>query len=39
MDDVRTVPGERYDAFCWLDQSQAVRPLNLRTADTFEAET
>src|SRR5439155_951801 len=32
---VPTVLGNRYDAFCWFDQSQAVRPLHLRTADTL----
>ena len=36
---VPTVLGDRYDAFCWFDQSQAVRPLHLRTADTSEPET
>jgi erythromycin esterase-like protein len=36
---VPTVLGERYDAFCWFDQSQAVRPLHLRTYDVLEPET
>jgi erythromycin esterase len=36
---VPTVLGERYDAFCWFDQSQAVRPLHLHAADTLEPET
>ena len=36
---VPTVLGNRYDAFVWFDQSQAVRPLHLRTADTLEPET
>jgi erythromycin esterase len=36
---VPTVLGDRYDAFCWLDRSQAVRPLHLRAADVREPET
>jgi erythromycin esterase-like protein len=36
---VPTVLGDRYDAFCWFDQSRAVRPLHLRTADAHEPET
>jgi erythromycin esterase-like protein len=36
---VPTVLGERYDAFCWFDRSQAVRPLHPRTVDVLEPET
>jgi erythromycin esterase len=36
---VPTVLGDRYDALCWFDQSQAVRPLHLRNAETPEPET
>jgi erythromycin esterase len=36
---VPTVLGERYDAFCWFDRSQAVRPLHLAAVDVLEPET
>ncbi len=36
---VPTVLGERYDAFCWFDESQAVRPLPVRPAQAREADT
>jgi erythromycin esterase len=36
---VPTVLGDRYDAFCWFDRSQAVRPLHTRAAGTLEPET
>ncbi|WP_423790605.1 erythromycin esterase family protein [Micromonospora globispora] len=36
---VPTVLGERYDAFCWIDESQAVRPLRLRPTSLAEPET
>jgi erythromycin esterase-like protein len=36
---VPTVLGDRYDAFCWFEQSRAVQPLHMRTADTLEPET
>ena len=36
---VPTNLGRRYDAFLWFDESQAVRPLHLRTVDTSEPET
>ena len=36
---VPTVLGDRYDAFCWFDRSQAVRPLHLRTGGMLEPET
>jgi erythromycin esterase len=36
---VPTVLGDRYDAFCWIDESQAVRPLPTRPANLTEAET
>jgi erythromycin esterase len=36
---VPTVLGERYDAFCWFDESHGVRPLLNRTIDVFEPET
>ncbi|GAA2218716.1 erythromycin esterase family protein [Micromonospora olivasterospora] len=36
---VPTVLGERYDAFCWIDESQAVRPLRVRPASLAEPET
>ncbi|GAB1692375.1 hypothetical protein KRM28CT15_41780 [Krasilnikovia sp. M28-CT-15] len=36
---VPTVLGERYDAFCWFDQSQAVRPLHLGTVGVLEPQT
>ncbi|MEN3309545.1 MAG: erythromycin esterase [Micromonosporaceae bacterium] len=31
--------GERYDAFLWFDETQAVRPLHLAKIDTHEPET
>ncbi|MEU5723641.1 erythromycin esterase family protein [Micromonospora sp. NPDC047738] len=36
---VPTVLGDRYDAFCWIDESQAVRPLRLRPTALAEPET
>jgi erythromycin esterase len=36
---VPTVLGDRYDAFCWFAQSQAVRPLHLPATDVREPET
>jgi erythromycin esterase len=36
---VPTVLGDRYDAFCWFDPSQAVRPLHVRHVDVAEPET
>ncbi|MCW3818585.1 erythromycin esterase family protein [Micromonospora sp. DR5-3] len=36
---VPTVLGDRYDAFCWIDESQAVRPLRVRPTALAEAET
>jgi len=36
---VPTVLGERYDAFLWFDETQAVRPLHPATTDTREPET
>jgi erythromycin esterase-like protein len=36
---VPTVAGERYDAFCWFDESHGVRPLHTRTLDVLEPET
>ncbi|MFE9206332.1 erythromycin esterase family protein [Micromonospora sp. NPDC007230] len=36
---VPTVLGNRYDAFCWIDESQAVRPLRLRPTALAEPET
>jgi erythromycin esterase-like protein len=36
---VPTVLGDRYDAFCWFDQSQALHPLQLRTSYVLEPET
>jgi erythromycin esterase-like protein len=36
---VPTVLGRRYDAFCWFDRSQAVRPLHTVSVDAREAET
>ncbi|HEX2773116.1 MAG TPA: erythromycin esterase family protein [Micromonosporaceae bacterium] len=36
---VPTVLGDRYDAFCWIDQSQAVRPLHARPGSLTEPET
>jgi erythromycin esterase-like protein len=36
---VPTVLGERYDAFCWFDESQAVRPLRVRPGEVREADT
>jgi erythromycin esterase-like protein len=36
---VPTVLGARYDAFCWFDRSEAVRPLHTRRVDVLEPET
>ncbi|MEH1055486.1 erythromycin esterase family protein [Micromonospora sp. CPCC 206171] len=36
---VATVLGDRYDALCWVDQSQAVRPLHIRPASLAEPES
>ncbi|SCF11853.1 Erythromycin esterase homolog [Micromonospora purpureochromogenes] len=36
---VSTVLGDRYDALCWVDQSQAVRPLHIRPASLAEPES
>jgi erythromycin esterase len=36
---VPTVLGRRYDAFLWLDESRAVRPLHTRAIDLLEPET
>ena len=36
---VPTVLGDRYDAFCWFGESQAVRPLHLPATDVREPET
>jgi erythromycin esterase len=36
---VPTRLGDRYDAFYWFDQTQAVRPLHLRRIDIHEPET
>ncbi|WP_442788391.1 erythromycin esterase family protein [Dactylosporangium sp. NBC_01737] len=36
---VPTVLGDRYDAFCWFDESHGVRPLLTRAVDVFEPET
>ena len=36
---VPTVLGDRYDAFCWFDESEAVRPLHTRHVDVLEPET
>jgi erythromycin esterase-like protein len=36
---VPTVLGERYDAFCWFDRSQALRPLHTHRTDIREPET
>jgi erythromycin esterase len=36
---VPTVLGDRYDAFCWFDESRAVRPLHTRHVDVLEPET
>ncbi|MFE9656400.1 erythromycin esterase family protein [Micromonospora sp. NPDC006431] len=36
---VPTVLGDRYDAFCWIDESQAVRPLRLRPTALAEPDT
>ncbi|WP_249998285.1 erythromycin esterase family protein [Actinoplanes sp. M2I2] len=36
---VPTVLGDRYDAFCWIAESQAVRPLHLPVTDAREPET
>jgi len=36
---VSTVLGDRYDAFCWYDQTRAVTPLPTRTVEVLEPET
>jgi erythromycin esterase-like protein len=36
---VRTVLGERYDAFFWFDETRGVRPLHTRAVDVSEPET
>lgn len=36
---VPTVLGDRYDAFCWFDSSQGVRPLPTFRPGTLEVET
>ena len=36
---VPTVLGRRYDAFCWFDESQAVRPLHIGAVDAREPQT
>ncbi|GAB3178377.1 erythromycin esterase-like protein [Micromonospora palomenae] len=36
---VATVLGDRYDALCWVDESQAVRPLHIRPANLAEPES
>jgi erythromycin esterase-like protein len=36
---VPTVLGDRYDAFCWFDQSQALHPLHHRQGIVAEPET
>jgi erythromycin esterase-like protein len=36
---VPTVLGDRYDAFCWFDESEAVHPLHTRQVDVLEPET
>ncbi|WP_158845986.1 erythromycin esterase family protein [Saccharothrix deserti] len=36
---VETVLGERYDAFIWVDQTTALRPLHTREVDVLEPET
>ncbi|PZG01554.1 erythromycin esterase family protein [Micromonospora deserti] len=36
---VPTVLGDRYDAFCWIDHSHALRPLPIRPAEAAEAQT
>ncbi|GAA4562819.1 hypothetical protein GCM10023176_05400 [Micromonospora coerulea] len=36
---VPTVLGDRYDAFCWIDESQAVRPLRVRPTSLAEPES
>ncbi|MDH6464020.1 erythromycin esterase [Micromonospora sp. A200] len=36
---VATVLGDRYDALCWVDESQAVRPLHIRPASLAEPES
>jgi erythromycin esterase-like protein len=36
---VPSVVGDRYDAFCWFEQSQGVWPLHTRSVDTLELET
>jgi erythromycin esterase len=36
---VPTVLGDRYDAFCWFDESHAVSPLAVRRVSAVEPET
>jgi erythromycin esterase len=36
---VPTVLGDRYDAFCWFDQTRAVRPMRVPPAPSFEPQT
>jgi erythromycin esterase len=36
---VPTVLGDRYDAFCWFDATEAVRPLDVAHIDVHEPET
>ncbi|SCL26324.1 Erythromycin esterase homolog [Micromonospora pallida] len=36
---VPTVLGDRYDAFCWIDESRALRPLRVRRSSPSEPET
>lgn len=34
-----TVLGDRYDAFLWIDETRALRPLHTHRTDTLEPET
>ena len=36
---VPTVLGDRYDAFCWFDQTSALRPLHVDATASLESET
>ncbi|WP_433272183.1 erythromycin esterase family protein [Actinosynnema sp. CS-041913] len=36
---VPTIPGDRYDAFLWFDETRALHPLNTRQVDVLEPET
>lgn len=36
---VPSVLGDRYDAFCWFEETRAVTPLGTRAADVLEPET